>query len=406
MYRVSLTKLLFCNICNIDYCHVYLAERFKRLLAFLETMVKITPWEVLGEVDYNKLIKEFGTEPLTDQILQRIERHTGSLHVLLRRKIFFSHRDLNWLLDEYEKGNKFYLYTGRGPSGGIHLGHLIPLLLTKWLQKKFKCEVWFQLTDDEKFLFNEKLSLEETKHFAYENILDLIALGFNPKYTKIFLDTEYSKTLYLQAIRVAKKLTFSTTKAVFGFKNENNVGQIFFTSMQAVPAFLPSVLKGKNIPCLIPYSIDQDPHFRIARDILPKLGFYKPAAIHSMFLPGLKTGGKMSASNPESAIFTTDTPEEVNKKISRAFTGGKETIKQQREEGGNPDICSIFRYFYMFFEENDKSLNDRLKICKGGEANCSECKLLLSSKINVFLAKHQNEREKAKKKIEKFVIRD
>ena len=43
---------------------------------------------------------------------------------MLRRNIFFAHRDLKWLLDEYEKGNKFFLYTGRSPSGPIHLGHL------------------------------------------------------------------------------------------------------------------------------------------------------------------------------------------------------------------------------------------------------------------------------------------
>ncbi|MDH5703871.1 MAG: tryptophan--tRNA ligase, partial [Aigarchaeota archaeon] len=62
----------------------------------------VTPWEVRGEIDYDRLIQEFGTEKITDELLARIKKHAGELHYMLRRKIFFSHRDLNWLLEEYE----------------------------------------------------------------------------------------------------------------------------------------------------------------------------------------------------------------------------------------------------------------------------------------------------------------
>ncbi|MFH1637588.1 MAG: tryptophan--tRNA ligase [Candidatus Woesearchaeota archaeon] len=367
--------------------------------------MEVTPWDVKGEIDYKKLIEEFGTEALNDEILERIEKHAGELHLFLKRKLFFSHRDLKWLFDEYEKGNKFYLYTGRGPSGKTHIGHLITWIFTKWMQDKFDAELWFQMTDDEKFLF-KKLELEETINYAHDNALDVIAVGFDPKKTKIFLDTEYSKTLYPQALKVAKKITFSTAKAVFGFTNENNIGQIFFTSMQSVPAFLPSVLKGKNIPCLIPYAIDQDPHFRVCRDVLPKLGYYKPAAIHSIFLPGLSKGGKMSASDPYSAIFTTDDKATVKKKVGRAFTGGKESIEEQKKCGGNPEVCSVFKYLYMLFEDDDNLLKEREEKCKSGGILCGECKQYLTEKINKFLEEHQKKREEAKKVVEKFMVRD
>ena len=80
-----------------------------------------------------------------------------------RRGIFFSHRDITTMLDLYEKGKKFYLYTGRGPSSeALHLGHLIPFQFTKWLQDTFDCPLVIQLTDDEKFIFKEELkSLDE-----------------------------------------------------------------------------------------------------------------------------------------------------------------------------------------------------------------------------------------------------
>ncbi len=367
--------------------------------------MKVTPWEVEGRIDYNRLIKEFGTKPLNEKLLKRVEGIAGELHPLLKRGIFFSHRDFDWILDEYEKGNKFYLYTGRGPSGNTHIGHLIPWILTKWLQDEFGAELWFQLTDDEKFLFNPKLELEEANKYAYENALDIIALGFDPEKTFIFTDTDYAGELYPQAVRVAKKITFSTAKAVFGFKNESNVGQIFYTSMQAVPAFLPSVKKGKNIPCLIPLAIDQDAHFRVARDVLPKLGYYKPAIIHSKFLPGLGEEGKMSASQPHTCIFTTDKPEEVKKKIWNAFTGGRGSLKEQKEKGGNPDICPIYQYYYYLFEQDDEKLKKIYSSCKSGERTCGECKKVLAKRINSFLEKHQEKREKARKQLDKFVLK-
>ncbi|MBI2133283.1 tryptophan--tRNA ligase [Candidatus Woesearchaeota archaeon] len=367
----------------------------------------VTPWKVEGEIDYNRLIKEFGTEPISEGLLQRIRKHTGELHHFLRRKIFFSHRDMNWIMDEYEKGNKFYLYTGRGPSGNTHIGHMVPWIFTKWLQEKFDVELWFQMTDDEKFLFNDNLSLEDTNRLAYENALDVIALGFKQGKTFIFSDLDYSKTLYRQALKVAKKLTVSTAKAVFGFNDSDNVGELFFTSVQSVPAFLPSAIKGKNMPCIIPHAIDQDAHFRVSRDILPKIGHYKPASIHCSFLPPLSgTGGKMSASVAESAIYTTDPPEIVEKKIRKyAFSGGKDTVAEHRLKGGNPEIDVSYQWL-RFFEESDEKLKRIRDDYKSGALLTGELKQVLIEKINAFLKHHQERREKAKKVLDKFVLRD
>src|SRR3989344_4765355 len=270
----------------------------------------VTPWDVVGKVDYSKLLSEFGVGEISSDLIKRIEK-IGGKNFMLDRGIFFAHRDLKWLLDEYSKGNKFFLYTGRGPSGKMHLGHLMPLMFTKWLQDAFDVELWIQFTDDEKFLFRDK-TYEEIQKQLEEDILDVIAVGFNPKKTHFLIDTKHADIIYPEACKVAKKITFSMVKSSFGLDDSSNIGKIFYTSMQAVPAFLPSVIYGKKIPCLIPHAIDQDPHFRLTRDILPKLGHYKPASIQCSFLPPLQgSGGKMSSSEESSAIYTTDTPEQV-----------------------------------------------------------------------------------------------
>ncbi len=372
-----------------------------------EKMV-VTPWEVRGNIDYDKLIKEFGTKPVTEELLNRTKKHTKELHYMLRRKIFFSQRDMDWILDQYEKGNKFFLYTGRAPSGPIHMGHLVPWLFTKWLQDKFDAELWFQFPDEEKFFFKEDMTLDDTEKFTRENMLDVIALGFDPKKTHFIIDTVHANLMYKQACKVAKKITFSTTKAVFGFTNETNIGSIFYTAMQSVPAFLPSVIKGKNVPCLIPFAIDQDAHFRIARDVLPKLGYYKPAVIHCSFLPGLKgmmEQGKMSASEEQTAIFTTDSPEIVRTKINKyAFSGGQATVEEQRKKGGNPDVDVSYQWL-TYFEEDDAKLKKIREDYKSGKLLTGELKAILIEKINGFLKEHQKKREKAKDLIDKFVYK-
>jgi tryptophanyl-tRNA synthetase len=366
----------------------------------------VTPWEVKGEVDYEKLVERFGTQLIDDALLKRLRRHSGELHFMLRRKIFYSHRDLGWILEEYERGREFVLYTGRGPSGNTHLGHLMPWIFTKHLQDVFKSKLIFQLTDDEKFLFNEALLLDHTRSYAYENALDVIALGFDPKKTEIFLDTEYISKLYRTALKVAKRVTFSTAKAVFGFSNSTNIGSIFFTSIQSVPAFLESERQSREVPCLIPCAIDQDPHFRVTRDVAPTLGLPKPALIHCKFFPSLGGGDKMSASQVEGSIFTTDEPEAAERKIMNAFTGGRATVKEQRERGGRPQRCSIYQYYYFIFEENDDKVAELSGKCKAGEILCGECKTMLADRVKAFLIKHQGRREKAKDKLEEFILRD
>lgn len=368
----------------------------------------VTPWKVEGEVDYAKLVEEFGVDLITEELKERLRKHmAGELHPYIRREIFFSHRDLDWILDVYEAGEQFFLYTGRGPSGHTHLGHIIPWIFTSHLQSYFDVEVYFQLTDDEKFLVKPSLRLEDTVSYAYENALDIIACGFKPGRTWIFLDTEYAKTLYTIAVKIAKHVTFSTVRAVFGFTASTNIGMIFFPAVQAAPCFLPSVVKGRNIPCLIPAAIDQDPYWRgIARAVAPKLGFYKPAQIHCKFLPGLGRGGKMSASQPETAIFTTDKPEKAKVKVMQAYTGGQPTVKEQREKGGNPDVCPVYYYYLFMFEPDDVKLKERYLNCRTGALLCGECKTILAERIASFLKEHQKRRLKARDILDKFILRD
>ena len=177
---------------------------------------------------------------------------------------------------------------------------------------------------------------------------------------------------------------------------------IGFPSIQAAPCFLPSILEGKPIPVLIPAAIDQDPYWRITRDVAERLGYYKPAQIHSKFLPGLGVSGKMSSSKPETALFTTDDPEIVEKKVSSAFTGGQATVALQRKLGGNPAGCPVFWYLRYFFDTERQS-DERLLKCRSGNLLCGECKSDLARQSKSFIIEFKKRRENAKDVIQEFM---
>jgi len=370
------------------------------------TKTKVNPYEVKGEINYDRLIKEFGIKKIDKKLLARIEKITGEMHPYLKREIFFAHRDLEKLLDAYDSGKKFFLYTGCGPSGPIHIGHYSVWSFVKWLQDKFGAELWFQFTDDEKFLYKNK-TYEEIQEWTYKNMLDVAAIDFDPDKTHFLIDTKHAGIMYPEAIKVAKKITFSTIKASFGFTDSNNIGSIFYTAVQTVPSFLPNILNNKDEYCLIPLGVDQDPHFRISRDVVQKLGHKKPAILHAKFMSPLTgTSGKSSSTDSNKLILMTDSSSTIKKKINKyAFSGGQDTTEKHRKKGGNVEV-DVACQWLKYFEHDDSKLEKIYKDYSSGKLLSGEVKAILIEKINDILSKHQERRKLAEKQLDKFIYKE
>jgi tryptophanyl-tRNA synthetase len=359
----------------------------------------VTPWDsnVKSEEDYKRLIEIFGVEEITSELLDKIEKFTGDLHPLLKRKFYYAHREFDKALLEYERGEKFFLYTGRAPSGEMHIGHLIPFIFTKWLQEKFEVNVYIELPDEEKFWAKKTNNYEETRERAYKEAKIIASLGFDPDRTFIFVDSEYIKHLYTAAIYIARDINLSTAKAVFGFSGETTIGLVFYPSLQIAPTFFE---EGR---CVIPCGIDQDPYFRLQRDLAEKYGYKKCSTILSKFIWGLKGPyTKMSSSDPTSAIYLTDDYEMIRSKIFRyAFSGGRPSLEEHRKYGGNPDIDVCFFWLRVLFEEDDKKLKELEEKYRSGELLTGELKEYTAKKIWEFLEELNKRVEKVN--IEKFM---
>jgi tryptophanyl-tRNA synthetase len=391
------------------------------------TEQEINPWDVQAatdengnvlEFDYKAISEKWNTKLIDEALLERFERVTGHKpHRWLRRRLFFSHRDLELILDTYEKGEDFLLYTGRGPSSdSMHIGHTIPFEFTKWMQDVFDVPLVIMLTDDEKFLFKEKLKQPEVYEYARSNAKDIIAIGFDLQKTFIYIDSEffssgYNRHFNLNATEFEKLITNNQVRGAFGFDGSTNIGSNAFAAKQCVAAFASSYpfIWGEDyktyhrskrlaaIPCLIPCAIDQDPYFRIVRDSCSRMDqpSPKPGLIHSKFLTALQgAGGKMSASNPNSAIYMSDTPNQIKKKINQhAFSGGQETLELHREKGGNPDIDVPYQYL-TYFDDDDAKLEKFAEEYRAGRMLTGEMKKECVDMMTSYVKKFQEARSR------------
>lgn len=183
---------------------------------------------------------------------------------------------------------------------------------------------------------------------------------------------------YRNVVRISRLITARQSQQTFGFKLEcalhslplsvptdppccrDNVGKWHFVSIQAAPSFsnsFPQIFGTKtDIPCLIPCAIDQDPYFRLTREVAPRLKYKKPALIHAKFIPSLLGAqSKMSASVNSTSIFMTDTAKMIKDKINKyAFSGGQTTVEEHRELGGDPDVDVSYQYLTFFLEDDEE----------------------------------------------------
>lgn len=371
-------------------------------------VVKVTPWEVSGKVDYNRLIKEFGIKPIS-----KIPSVFNE-NVLFRRKVVFAHRDFDKVLDCVKNKKKFVMMTGLMPSGKFHLGHMI-LAQQMIFYQKLGVKLYIAVADLEAYNTRKK-NLEELKKIAIDQyLLNYIALGLSPKNCDFYFqsersaDSKKSNAYYRLASNFSRYATFNEFRAVYGGISP---GKMNASLLQAADMYHPQLpeFEGKPVVTFIPVGVDQDPHIRIARDMANRFKDYKflpSASTYHLFLPGLKGGGKMSSSDENSFIAMTDSPKEVEKKIKKyAFSGGKDTLDEHRKKGGNPDVDVSFQYLKFFFEPDDEKLKQIEDDYRSGKMLTSELKEYLIKKINAFLSEHQKKRELAKKQIDKFIYKE
>jgi tryptophanyl-tRNA synthetase len=365
----------------------------------------VTPWEVKGTVDYDKLIKEFGVEPLGE--LPKVFNE----NVLFRRKAVFAHRDIGRILNAIKNKEPFAMMTGLMPSGKFHIGHMI-LAQQIIFYQKLGGRIYIAVADIESYNTRNQ-SLEESRKIAIEEyITNYIALGLKPANCEIYFQSSRSNNakksneFYKLQNILARHATFNEFKAVYG---EITPGKMVSALLQATDMLHPQLKEFEGrMPTLIPVGIDQDPHIRLARDLSSRIktyNFIELSSTYHKFMPSLG-GGKMSSSDVNSYIALTDSSDVVKNKILKyAFSGGRDTVEEHRKKGGVPEIDVSFQYL-TYFLEDDKKLKQIHDDYKSGKMLTGELKQITIEILNKFLKEHQKNREKSKSQIDKFILKN
>ena len=355
-------------------------------------MNEVDPWASSSVEDYEKLMRDFGIQPMGD--------YKGGYSDLryIRRGVIFGQRDLGRIDEAIQKKKRFALMTGLMPSGKFHFGHKMVADEIIWFQQK-GADIFSCSADIESYVVRG-ISFEDARKTAIEEYLaNYIALGLDPERLSFWFQSDYRTEYYRLRDMLSKKVTFNELKAIYG--DDLTTGKIISALTQAADILHPQLAEfGGPRPLVVPVGADQDPHIRLTRDLAQRFSeefkFIPPSATYHKFMSGLQ-GGKMSSSNPQSYIALTDEPKDAGRKIMRAKTGGRATVEEQKKLGGIPEQCMIYELYLYHLVDDDRELKEIYGKCKAGTLLCGEDKKHCAQLMEKFLSEHQKKRDSALK---------
>jgi len=226
-------------------------------------------------------------------------------------------------------------YIGVEPSGLFHIGWTI------WAKKVADLiDAGVHMTVLEATwhaAINDKLggNLENIRKCAKYVEHCLFALGIDPGKVEFIAAEDLMKDLryWELVVKTAKNMTLARVKRAMTIMGRRATEATLDFSKCIYPPIQVSDIFALDLSICLG-GMDQRRAHILAREIGPKLGFKKPAAIHTPLLMGLGATGrmevktpsegmdvelKMSKSRPETAVFIHDSSEEIEKKIANAY---------------------------------------------------------------------------------------
>ncbi len=352
----------------------------------------IDPW-ASSSVDYEKLVNHFGIQRISDMI-----NEVKNPQRLMKRGVIFGHRDFDIINKKINNNEEFAVVTGMMPSGQMHIGHKMVVDQLKWYQDK-GAMLSLPIADLEAYAARG-ISFEKAREITVnEYLTNYIALGLDleKENVNIYLQSE---NLLLQKLsfQASRKTNYNQLKAIYGFDESTNIAHMQAPLMQVADILIPQTEEfGGPKKVIVPVGIDQEPHIRLTRDIAHRLseelGFIPPASTYHRFLTGL-SGDKMSSSKPSTAIYLNEDSKTAAKKVKTAKTGGRESLKEQEELGGEVDKCVVYEMLVYHLIDDDSKLEKIRNDCLNGTLRCGDCKAYASELMEKMfdeLSDKQNE---------------
>ena len=201
--------------------------------------------------------------------------------------------------------------------------------------------------------FRDELGdLDQARELMREYLMAMAGSGLDLDRVDAYLQQD-SPAIVRTAFELGEAIPLSVLNSALGLRLRDSATDTFRPLLR-----LADILRVQQPdaggPCrtLVLDGIGGDVYVRMARNVAERFGFLKPSALYLRPLRNLttyedpRTGGAVEVMTnrvPPGRITYDDDPADIRRRIGRAYTGGRGTLEEQREKGGNPDprVCSV-----------------------------------------------------------------
>ena len=284
------------------------------------------------------------------------------------------------------------IVSGMRPTGRLHLGHLHGAL-KNWLrlQENYRCYFfvadWHALTTD-------YASPQEIQQSTREMVIDWLSIGLDPARSVIFRQSRVKEHAELHLLFsmitplswLERNPTYKDQLKELTEKDLSTYGFLGYPVLQAADI---TIYKATQVPV----GVDQAPHVELTREIVRRFNqLYRPVfpepqvlLTEAQKLPGLD-GRKMSKSY-NNAVFLSDSPEEIDRKLSRMMT---DPARVRRTDPGEPEKCPAFQLHKIYCTPEEIEYVSRG--CRTAGIGCLECKKIMIKHVIDDLAPFREKR--------------
>ena len=277
--------------------------------------------------------------------------------------------------------------SGMRPTGRLHRGHYHGVL-ANWLtlQKEYEC---FFFIADWHALTTEYADPSGIKEDTIEMLLDWLSVGIDPARSTIFVQSSVKEHAELAVLLsmitplgwLERNPTYKEQRTELADKDINTFGFLGYPVLQTADII---IYKAESVPV----GMDQAPHVELSREITRRFNnlyghvFPEPKTLLTKTPKVLGTDGRKMSKSYSNAVYLSDTPEVVEKKMLTMMT---DTARKRKTDPGNPDICPFYQTFHALWADADTIAWVR-KGCTNAEFGCIECKRSVIPKVLDFLA--------------------
>ncbi|HEX9192018.1 MAG TPA: tryptophan--tRNA ligase [Candidatus Deferrimicrobiaceae bacterium] len=284
--------------------------------------------------------------------------------------------------------------SGMRPSGKLHLGHLLGVLVNwKKLQEENDCYYfvadWHALTTE----YDRTAVIRES---VDDMVIDWLAAGLDPKKSTLFIQSRVPQHAELHLLLsmitplpwLERNPTYKEQLREQTTRDLHTYGFLGYPVLQAADILMYDA-------AMVPVGIDQVPHLELTREIARRFNFlYRetfsiPEAYLTETPKLLGTDNRKMSKSYENAILLSDTAEAVWEKVRPMVT---DPARQRRTDKGNPEICNVFSYHRIFSDEATIAKVDHG--CRTAGIGCIECKKWMFEGMEKVLAPIREERRR------------